>query len=72
MTSRGPVALLVSVVDAAPARLIGAVGANTPEGVENCTTVPSATATPLTVALARMAMGDPLVKTVSGALGSVI
>ena len=67
-----PVALLVSVLEAAPARLVGAAGVNTPEGTEKRTTVPSATAVPLTVALARTAIGVPTVNTLSVVLGVVI
>ena len=67
-----PVALLVSVLDAAPARLPGAFGLKAPTGAENCNTVPSATGAPLTVALARTAIGEPAVNTLSAAVGSVI
>lgn len=68
----GPMALLFSVLDAAPARLLGAAGEKTPESAEKCTTLPSATGTPLTVALARTAIGEPAVNTLSAAVGSVI
>ena len=67
-----PVALLVSVLDAAPARLLGAAGEKTPESAEKRTTLPSVAGMPLTVALARTAIGDPAVNTLSAAVGSVI
>lgn len=67
-----PVALLVRVVEATPARLVDTVGTNMPEGAEKSTTIPSATGALFTVALARTATGVPAVKTLSCAVGSVI
>ena len=68
----GPVALLVKVLEATPPRLLGATGEKSPESVEKRTPVPSATSAPLTEALARTAIGEPAVNTLSAAVGSVI
>ena len=72
LIARAPVALLVNVLEAAAARLVGAAGTNTAEGAEKFNTVPSAAAAPLTVALARTPTGAPVVKTLALAVGAGI
>lgn len=67
-----PVALLVRVLDTTPALLLGATGEKLPESVEKRTPVPSATAAPLIVALARTAIAEPAVNTLSVVVGCVI